>query len=165
MKLPKIISVLGLLVILLAVNWSIYRQEQVLTQGKTVLLKLMPVDPRSLMQGDYMALNFELTNQIRSQLIQQDTDTASPGKLKPQDGYVVVKINQNQEGEFVRIDDGEALDENELRLFFRVRQGKVKFASNGFFFQEGKASEYENAKFGEFKVGEDGNLLLVDLTE
>lgn len=165
MKLPKIISVLGLLVILLAVNWSIYRQEQVLTQGKTVLLKLMPVDPRSLMQGDYMALNFELTNQIRSQLIQQNTDTASLGKLKPQDGYVVVKINQNQEGEFVRIDNGKALAENELRLFFRVRQGKVKFASNGFFFQEGKASEYENAKFGEFKVGEDGNLLLVDLTE
>lgn len=165
MKLPKIISVLGLLVILLAVNWSIYRQEQVLTQGKTVLLKLMPVDPRSLMQGDYMALNFELTNQIRSQLIQQNTDTVSPGKLKPQDGYVVVKINQNQEGEFVRIDNGKALAENELRLFFRVRQGKVKFASNGFFFQEGKASEYENAKFGEFKVGEDGNLLLVDLTE
>lgn len=165
MKLPKIISVLGLLVILLAVNWSIYRQEQVLTQGKTVLLKLMPVDPQSLMQGDYMALNFELTNQIRSQLIQQNTDTASPGKLKAQDGYVVVKINQNQEGEFVRIDNGKALAESELRLFFRVRQGKVKFASNGFFFQEGKASEYENAKFGEFKVGEDGNLLLVDLTE
>ncbi|SFK39925.1 GDYXXLXY domain-containing protein [Methylophaga sulfidovorans] len=165
MKLAKIISVLSLLVILLAVNWSIYRQEQVLTQGKTVLLKLMPVDPRSLMQGDYMELNFELANQIRRQLIQQNTDTASSGKLKTQDGYVVVKINQNQEGEFVRIDDGEALAENELRLFFRVRHGKIKFASNGFFFQEGKASEYENAKFGEFKVGEDGNLLLVDLTE
>lgn len=165
MKLTKIVAVLGLLLILLAVNWSIYKQEQVLAQGKTVLLKLAPVDPRSLMQGDYMALQFEIANQIRSALLHQNTDSETPYKLEPQDGYVVVKLNQHNQAEFVRIDHGEALAENELRLFFRVRHGMVKFASNAFFFQEGKASEYENAEFGEFRVGDDGNLLLVDLSE
>ncbi|XOT97907.1 GDYXXLXY domain-containing protein, partial [Alcaligenes pakistanensis] len=29
--------------------------------GQTVLLELAPVDPRSLMQGDYMSLNFALS--------------------------------------------------------------------------------------------------------
>ena len=61
MKLTKLVAVLGLLLILLAVNWSIYKQEQVLAQGKTVLLKLAPVDPRSLMQGDYTVSYTHLT--------------------------------------------------------------------------------------------------------
>ncbi|MFC6804381.1 GDYXXLXY domain-containing protein [Methylophaga thalassica] len=143
MKLTRIVAVLGLLLILLAVNWSIYKQEQVLTQGKTVLLKLAPVDPRSLMQGDYMALRFEIANQIRSALLHQNADSQTPYKLEPQEGYVVVKRNQQNEAEFVRIDHGEALAENELCLFFRVRHGMVKFATNAFFSRKAK---HQNTK-------------------
>ena len=52
------------LAILALVNFSIYQQEQQLANGDIVVFDLAPVDPRSLMQGDYMALNYQITNQI-----------------------------------------------------------------------------------------------------
>src|SRR5690606_10833586 len=49
----------GLLLILAVVNVGIWQRERILATGRTVVLALAPVDPRSLMQGDYMALRFE----------------------------------------------------------------------------------------------------------
>src|SRR5690606_22795049 len=51
----------GLVLVLTVVNVDIYRKESLLAEGKPVILQLRPVDPRSLMQGDYMALNFQVT--------------------------------------------------------------------------------------------------------
>src|SRR5690606_19512775 len=38
--------------------------ERTLRDGQLVLLELAPVDPRSLMQGDYMALRFAVDAQL-----------------------------------------------------------------------------------------------------
>ena len=51
---------------LAAVNWGIYSRERLLAEGRVVMLELAPVDPRSLMQGDYMTLNFQLARQIEN---------------------------------------------------------------------------------------------------
>ncbi|MGL5293385.1 MAG: GDYXXLXY domain-containing protein, partial [Aeromonas sp.] len=45
------------LAILVAINIAVWHHERALSQGEVVLLELAPVDPRSLMQGDYMRLN------------------------------------------------------------------------------------------------------------
>ncbi len=154
-------SILALLVILIAVNWSVYQQEKILAEGKKVLLKLRVVDPRSLMQGDYMALDFELAEQIRQVLKKQNTSKTY--SLSTQDAYVVVHLDENNVAEFVRLDNGQPLADDELRLFFRVRNGEINFATNAFFFEEGTASMYESATLAEFRVADDGNLLLVGL--
>jgi len=61
--------VIGMLLVILAVmNFSIVGKEQHLKQGDTVYLKLAPVDPRSLMQGDYMALRFDAADQLSKNL-------------------------------------------------------------------------------------------------
>ena len=39
----------------------------------------------------------------------------------------------------------------------------MKFATNAFFFQEGTAKRYEAARYGEFRVASDGELLLTGL--
>lgn len=44
--------------------WSVLGFETLLRQGRTVYLELAPVDPRSLMQGDYMALSYQLEREI-----------------------------------------------------------------------------------------------------
>ena len=44
-----------------------------------------------------------------------------------------------------------------------MRAGSPKFATNAFFFQEGDAHLYESAQYGEFRVDEDGELLLTGL--
>src|SRR5207247_7075547 len=55
----KVIAVLAGLVVLGAANWTIQSRERLLADGRVVLLELAPVDPRSLIQGDYMALRFK----------------------------------------------------------------------------------------------------------
>ncbi len=51
-------------VILAVMNTAIWQKEQILAEGETVYLKLAPVDPRSLMQGDYMRLRYAIDNQL-----------------------------------------------------------------------------------------------------
>ena len=38
----------------------ILKNEQHLTQSDSIYIRLAPVDPRSLIQGDYMALNYDI---------------------------------------------------------------------------------------------------------
>ena len=47
----------------------------------------------------------------------------------------------------------------------RLRNGVVQFATNAFFFQEGTAARYESARYGEFRVGADGEMLLTGLRD
>ncbi|MCL1483253.1 MAG: GDYXXLXY domain-containing protein [Marinobacter sp.] len=61
----RIIGLLALLVALAMVNLSVFQKEQQLAHGKVVYLDLAPVDPRSLMQGDYMTLSFAIGQEIR----------------------------------------------------------------------------------------------------
>jgi len=146
----KAIVIAAGLAILALVNFSIYSREQLLASGAVVLLPLAPVDPRSLMQGDYMALRFAVANEIQSRV----------GREAAHDGHVVLALDQKRIGSFARIDDGRPLTANEVRMRYRVRNEQVRFGTNAFFFQEGDAHLYENARFGEFRVGEDGEAIL-----
>ncbi|MGL4713862.1 MAG: GDYXXLXY domain-containing protein, partial [Shewanella sp.] len=42
---------------------------------------------------------------------------------------------------------------------------QIKFASNSFFFEEGQAEHFSAAKYGEFRVNLQGELLLVSLLD
>lgn len=72
----------------------------------------------------------------------------------------MVTLDEKKIGTFQRLDNSTALADNETRLRYRVRNGEVKFATNAFFFQEGHAQAYEAARYGQFRVDEDGELLL-----
>jgi len=48
----------------------------------------------------------------------------------------------------------QAFKKSQTLLQYRIRGGKVKFASNAFFFAEGTAGIYEKAKYGEFTEAE-----------
>jgi len=152
----KKIALSLLVLILLIVNWSIYQKEEHLKNGKVVFLKLAPVDPRSLMQGDYMALRFDIARAI---------STNSYSRNESTDGLVLVKLDEKRVATFKSLEHGSALQADELLLQYRVRNGKVKFATNAFFFQEGTASKYEKAKYGEFRVNGKGELLLVAMAD
>src|SRR5690606_39326084 len=41
----------------------VVHKQRVLATGQTVLLELAPVDPRSLMQGDYMQLSYAIADE------------------------------------------------------------------------------------------------------
>ena len=155
------IALVALIVVLALVNWSIAGKERHLAQGKLVYLELAPVDPRSLMQGDYMALRFAVANDVQNAL---STSSRPEGQdAKTADGYVVVGVDDRGVGSFKRLHTDQPLAAGEMRLRFRVRNGDVKFATNAFFFQEGHAQIYESARYGQFRVNDAGELLLAGM--
>lgn len=158
----NLIALAGLVISLMLVNVSIYQKEQHIAHGKPVLLELAPVDPRSLMQGDYMALRFALENQIYNHHPRNEEDRIRWGNnLKPGDGMVVVELDENGVGIFNALYDGQALTENQVLMKYRIRNDRVKFATNAFFFEEGQAEVFEIAEYGQFRVDDNGELLLV----
>lgn len=141
--------------VLVVVNASIALKEHHLATGAVVYLELAPVDPRSLMQGDYMALNYTVQNEIR-----RNRKDARANE----NGAVIVRLDDDRVAHYARLDDGShALADNEMRIQYRVRENRVTFATNAFFFREGTAQHYEPARYGRFRVNDSGAPLLVSL--
>lgn len=156
----RVVIIVATVLMLAVVNWAIWEKERHLAEGDVVYLELAPVDPRSLMQGDYMALNFALSNEIQRAL-QSRHDVDTP---KAHDGHAIVRLDEQRIAHFQRLADGEStLGNDERRLHFRLRNGRVRFATDAFFFQEGRAERYESARYGQFRVNDQGKPLLVAL--
>ncbi|MDE6162343.1 MAG: GDYXXLXY domain-containing protein, partial [Bacteroides sp.] len=86
-KYSRILIIANLILLLGYFNWSVYQKEQTLRNGQLVLFELAPVDPRSLMQGDYMRLNYK---EASSDLVNEQNDTR---------GYAILQTDSNQVGE------------------------------------------------------------------
>ncbi|MCD6004118.1 GDYXXLXY domain-containing protein [Vreelandella alkaliphila] len=158
------IVIAATVVVLAVVNWTIWQKEHHLAEGEIVYLELAPVDPRSLMQGDYMALNFALANRIRMQRAMDRHEEAGGNAMQTAaNDSVVVRLDDASIAHFQRLDDGTPLGDDERRLRYRLRNGDVRFATDAFFFQEGHAERFEPARYGQFRVNEHGELLLVAL--
>ena len=145
----------GLALALLAPAGLVVQKEHVLANGRTVLLELAPRDPRSLIQGDYMVLDYAIS---RSQW--------NAPESRPADGHLVLRLDEQGVGRFVRADTPETpLGPGEFKLRFRVRQGRVRLGAESFFFQEGHANRYERARYGELRVADSGASVLVGLRD
>ncbi|MBI3563535.1 MAG: GDYXXLXY domain-containing protein [Gammaproteobacteria bacterium] len=152
----KVVLWLGLVIILAAVNSLIIGKQHTLANGRVMLLDLAPRDPRSLLQGDYMALRYRLTQAIES-ITASSTDV---------DGDAVVRLDKNQVAEFVRLHNtNEPLHEGDYLLHYRMRGGAVKIATDAFFFQEGQAATYNNARYGRFRVSTKGEAVLTGVCD
>lgn len=151
---PKILLPLGAIIIFGFVNWQIVAKERLRAGGQPIFLELAPIDPRSLMQGDYMALNFRVARDIQNKV----SPEAGPG-------LAVLRLNDNRVGDFVRVHAGETLAPNEVRLRFKFRNGTPWLGTNAFFFHEGQEQRYRGARFGEFRVNADGDAMLVGLCD
>lgn len=155
------VAMLALIIVLAVVNWSIAGKERHLAEGKIVYLELAPIDPRSLMQGDYMALRFVVAAEVHKALPKTKEPRHWRRDVDASDGYVVVRLDERNVGSFARIHANQSLSDGEVLMRYRVRNGGIKFATNAFFFQEGHAKHYEPARYGQFRVNDAGELLLV----
>jgi len=155
------IALVSLVIVLGLVNWSIIGKERHLANGRIVYLELAPVDPRSLMQGDYMALRFRIANEVYNALPKTKEYQRWRQHVDATDGYVIISLDERNIGSFKHLYKDQALSENEILMRYRVRHGAVKFATNAFFFQEGHGKYYEPALYGQFRVDDRGELLLV----
>lgn len=144
----------ALVVILLLINSMIFGKERIVKTGQTMLLELAPRDPRSLMQGDYMALNYRMARSVAAK------------KQVADDGHVVVQLDANQVATMVRIyDDAADLQQGEYLLRYRKRGSSVRLASDAYFFEEGQWKTYAAARYGELRVNQSGDAVLVGLRD
>lgn len=176
----------GLLMVLVVVNHGILRRERMLSAGRIVLLELAPADPRSLMQGDYMALRFAVVEDIRDASESPDCrhlrETNNAAALKcagfdrdggdaygRKDGYVVLKLDADGIGRFVRVQAApRPVGAGEVAVRYRKRPRgwwDVRIAGNTWFFPEGQAQRYAPAKYGELRVDDHGEALLTGLRD
>jgi uncharacterized membrane-anchored protein len=155
-SIPERRSRLGLLlsaVLVLAVaNAGIWQKEAVIQSGTQVFVELAPVDPRSLMQGDYMALRFALPQDA---LAGSGDEGSNPTVIARSDERGITKV--------LRHDDGTPLGDRELRIKLVTKHGRWTIASDAWFFREGESARWAKARYGEFRVDSKGNALLVGL--
>ena len=151
------IAVAGLALILVLANWDIAQKRAVIADGQVLLLELRPVDPRSLMQGDYMRLGLAETAMPSTTVIED----------LPYRGTVILTLDENRVGRFARLDDGSPLNDGELRVRYRRHEewglGRLDYGAQSFFFQEGDADRYARARYAMLRVAEDGGTVLTDL--
>lgn len=151
MKQTKIILLLNLLLLLGVMAFQITKKEQTLTEGELVLLKLRPIDPRSLMQGDYMVLRYAETRATKLDSI-------------PPRGYFIVTLDENRVAKKVRFQKtAEPLHQGEHRIKYFWNDRFVSIGAESYFFEEGSAQKFETAQYGALRVHKSGESLLVGL--
>ena len=158
MKVARISLIfIGLAIVLFVTNQNIRSHQEVVDSGIQVLLELRPVDPRSLIQGDYMFLRY-------AENVFPPADAT--GAL-PRDGTLVLRLDEHGVGTYSRIEDGSPLAPGEVRLKYKHRTmwGEVSIGAETFNFEEGQAEVYDNAKYGVLRVDESGKSVLVGLAD
>ncbi len=139
--------------------YMVAQKEAQLRNGQTVYLALAPVDPRSLLQGDYMALRYQITNKINEDPI------ASAQAEQPVPHTAILTLDAHHVGTFARYDDGRPLATGEFRLKFHRRDRGNVIGAESFFIPEGSGTRFAAAAYGELKLAADGTPLLVALCD
>ncbi len=160
------IILLNLFLVLAYFLWTVRSKEDLLKTGKLVLLELAPVDPRSLMQGDYMLLDYRIAQNQQVDTLDSTgfmPDTRFVDSLPPR-GFCVVTLAENGVAQRVRMQKGrEPLGSDEYLIPYTKDRSNIRLGSDSYFFQEGKADLYAEAKYGALRVDRKGNTLLTGL--
>ena len=153
MRMRNIVLWLGVVLVLGFVNYHIVRKERLLNASQTVFFQLGPRDPRSLIQGDYMALRYRVPANID---ISELPDT----------GVLVFVIDERQIAALTRVHSREnPLKSGEYPVNYQKRDGNLYLGTDAFFFQEGHAQYYATARYGEMRVSGSGESVLVGLRD
>ena len=150
-KIKSFLIIVNLIIIVLLFNISIFNKENILENGRLVLLELAPVDPRSLMQGDYMQLNYR--------------NDVSNLKDIPKEGYCILYVLDNHKAIINRFQaEQQPLNPNEVLVKYKKDDNwRFTIGAESYFFQEGTADKYDSAKYGGLRVDENGVSILIGL--
>ncbi|MBA3057034.1 MAG: GDYXXLXY domain-containing protein [Gammaproteobacteria bacterium] len=147
----------GTFATLLVANGVIWQKQDLIARGKPVFMALMPVDPRSLMQGDYMQLRFATLDTRHLPLLD------SMGAKRPR---MVLQLDARGVATVQRLHTpGQPLAPSEMLLELTPKDGNWVVVTDAWYFKEGQAQTWQAARFGEFRVLPDGRALLVGMAE
>lgn len=133
--------------------------EQLLSNGTSVKLSLEPLDPRSMLQGDYVRLRYEITNP--DSLDERTNETYSQKKIQ-----VVLKRGKDGLHHFARMYDGEVLQEDEVLINgITSGYGTIHYGIESYFIPEGTGQEVQNeSRYAYVRISKNGNAILEDIS-
>lgn len=135
--------------VLAVVNIGIWQKERLIGASQVLYVELAPVDPRSLMQGDFMRLAFALPPQ------------AQPARASAL--YAVGTVDPRKIIHFSRYQEHARVQPGEVAMRLAYKHGQWILVTDAWFFEEGTAKKWESARYGEFRVDRDGSALLVGM--
>lgn len=136
------------LAVLAVANIGIVQKENLIATGKPVFIALAPVDPRSLMQGDYMRLAYQLPFGTF---------------LNINHPRILGTVDQRGVFTMTAIADSRPQQPGEIVIRLSRARGGWTVASDAWYFNEGEAARWSRAAYGEFRVDANGKALLVNL--
>ncbi|WP_323012012.1 GDYXXLXY domain-containing protein [Castellaniella sp.] len=167
----------GGVLVLGLIQTQVTRYESILTGGHPVILALVPVDPRSLMQGDYMALDYAVRQSaddwLRVQPRLEERGTGHGWLLLRPDAQGVWQLQQVLMSPLPgqRALSGASADHlvaeslDTVAVAVRWTDGRMDFGASSWFFPEGQDSHYAAARYGLLRVADDGTALLAGLLD
>lgn len=157
MKTRKIIMAVVVLGIFVFFGFDVLQKEKLLKNGRLVYFDSRSRDPRSLMQGDYMRLNYNIERDINEAL--NDTIAAAAcGEL------AVISPDSDQVARFVRLyKPGQPLHDTEMIYRFKLRGKWALAGPKSYMFEETTAECFSTARYIAMRVDKEGNALLTGL--
>jgi len=127
------IIVLTVFCALAVVNAGIIQKQRLINSGDLVFLKLAPVDPRSLMQGDYMRLRFAIMNEAQSAK-PAEIDNSIP--QLPNQG--IITVDSQNVGHWLGFYRGQSLQEHQYLLDLNWQHHRVGLFTDAYFLKKAR---------------------------
>ncbi|MGE0699656.1 MAG: GDYXXLXY domain-containing protein [Hyphomicrobiaceae bacterium] len=148
--------VAGALAVAVPAQQSVASHERTLATGRKVYLELAPVDPRSLIQGDYMALRFKIAVDVARSM------RPVPGAI----AWALATVDERGVATFKSVSEVKPTPSaGEVVLPLHARRLGWIVATDAWFFEEGTAEKWQKARFGEMRVSPNGTALLAGMAD
>ncbi|WP_054950132.1 GDYXXLXY domain-containing protein [Numidum massiliense] len=169
----------GIVAVLVAqlvfVGVTVYQKETLLKEGTSIALKLAPVDPRSMFQGDYVNLSYDLgralpyfneNGAVHVMLTADDAQSVRyNGEYIPlYTGSAIIPRAKWRKGYNVRA-ERQGGDDDDAPIFLRgeIKHGQLVLGIEHFFVPEGTGRKWEQMNVAIVKVAKNGDALLETL--
>ncbi|MGW8958852.1 GDYXXLXY domain-containing protein [Paenibacillus sp. NPDC055715] len=155
MRLSPLLIAIVIVLQLGVIGYQTVRSETLLATGASIKLKLAPVDPHSLLQGDYVMLNYDISTPFSQ-------DNWNRGKVK-------VVLTPGSQGVYIAdrlYQEGEKLANHEVILNGQWDGSRIQYGIENYFIPEGTGRNVEqNAHYAYIRVSQNGDALLERLSD
>jgi uncharacterized membrane-anchored protein len=139
----RVILLAAICLQLLVLGGMIAFHSMPLLFGKTIMLRVVPVDPRELFRGDYVILSYEFSRTP----VKKIEGLQGVKNKEVRGNTVYVTLTPDPDGKHWRA-NGLSIHRPDEGTFIRghiVGRGRLQFGIEAYYLQEGKGKEYERA--------------------
>ena len=173
----KILLIVNIIILFVITGFSAVKEENYKKLDSYFYLELAPVDPRSILQGDYMTLNYDITDKVSDFIYNNRTyiyDGENENEVEEirelrklanaKKAYIAIRLDGNKVARFVKLTKEKTDEKDLLFIAYKSNGYSVNINANSYLFQEGTGDKYENAHYAKV-VLVDNKLRLIDLRD